>query len=488
MSRIRSRAAIAAALAGAAALAAGLAVPPGAGATTAPPVPAVRAILAPAPGTAPSVVVPLLGQAHGAPVAGARAATTRPAPITSPLTPSECAARWHIACYSAGLLRKVYGLGPDEGKGAIIGLIMPYDNPHIMHDLGVYARQSGLGTPDFHVISIGHPAVASPSNPAQDAAETEETLDVEMLYATAPKARINLYQTPVDFSLSPNGFSYYAGILKWVAAQRPRVDAVSLSLGFAEQNYAEENGNSTAAGNAVIQAQATALNASINDGITLTVATGDTGAAGIDLAGTGLYTSPSVLFPASDPAVIGASGTEVRAGNAGNRVWADEAWANQGDYGATGGGVSTVFARPSYQNPYSTATGRGVGDISMDAATESAVWMYSSVYDPFPGEAPGWMYVAGTSAAAPEFTGIVGDTAAQVGHPMGDIHPELYALAAHPAANGIESVWNGCNADYGIDGGYCAASGPWSPDGVGTVGNGRLFVAALARAALARAA
>jgi subtilase family serine protease len=287
--------------------------------------------------------------------------------------------------------------------------------------------------------------------------------------------------------LSPNGLGYFADVLARLPALRPRVDAVSLSLGFAEGNYAEENG-STAAGDAVIRKQAATINAAIRAGITLTVATGDTGSAGVNLAGTGLYSEPAVLFPASDPLVIGASGTEVYASDAGNRTRPDEVWADGGDNAATGGGLSQVFGRPGYQRPYAALTGnhRGVGDVAMDAATETPVWMYTSEYNLFPNQATGWELIAGTSASAPEFTGIVADAAAIAGHPLGDIHPALYAMALNPAASGIQPVTSGCNTDYGVPG-YCASTRPWSlPDGIGTVGNGARFVAALAAAASRR--
>lgn len=479
---MKRKAAIMAALASAVAAAA-LAAPAIARATTTPTRAAAPAGFTIQPPAAPAL--PLLGQAHGIPLAGNQAATTTPAPIPSPLTPSQCRMRFGFPCYDGSRLREIYGLTQhDEGRGAVIGLIMPYHNPVAAHDLRVYARQAGLGAPNLHITEIGHPVTASPANVAQAAAEMEETLDLDMLYAMAPKARINLYETQADFSLSPLGFSYYANVLKWVAAQRPRVDVVSLSMGWAEGNYAEAAG-SVPAGDAAMRQQAAMLNASIRAGVTLTVATGDTGSAGINLAGTGLYPQPTVYFPASDPVVVGASGTEVSASDAGHRISPDVVWSNQGDNGATGGGLSSVFPRPSWQNPYSGVTGnhRGVGDVSMDGATGSPIWIYSSEYDLFSNEAPGWMFVAGTSASAPMFTGVVADAAAIAGHRLGDIHPALYRLAQHPVASGIERVTSGCNTDYGVAG-FCAGPGPYSlPDGVGTVGNGDLFIHRLALAA-----
>jgi subtilase family serine protease len=492
MFRIRRKAVMMAALAAVAA--ATVAVPAVAGATTTPPTPTVRT-LAPAQRTSPVGVLPLMGQEqeqqHGVPIAGyraARAATTAPAAITSPLTPSQCVARFKVPCYDGRVLREIYGQKAwDEGKGGVVALIMPYNNPVAAHDLDVYAAQSGLPKPDLVVKDIGHPVTANPANPVQTDAMVEEELDLQMIDAMAPKAEILLVQVPVDFSLSPLDFGYYGSVLEGLVTQKPKVDAVSLSLGWAEENYAEA-ADSPTEGNAIIRSQAAAIDKAVRDGITFTVATGDTGSAGVDLAGTGVYTTPSVLFPASDPMVLGASGTEVSANDAGGRTTPDTVWSNGGDNGATGGGLSGVFALPAYQRPYSTASGRGVGDLSMDAATESPVWVYTSRYNAFSNEALGWQLIAGTSAAAPEETGLITDAAAYAHRPLGYIQPYLYKMALHPVANGLEPVTSGCNGDYGVAG-FCATDAPWSaPDGVGTVQNGARFVVALARAASAKAA
>jgi subtilase family serine protease len=424
-------------------------------------------------------------QQHARVRAGFRAAANdAPVPIESPLTPSQCEAAIHVLCYDGRVLRAVYGQKAwDEGRGATIALAMPYNNPVAGADLDVYATEAGLPKPNLHIYNVGRPVTANPNNPVQTGAMVEEELDLEMLDAFAPLARIDLIQTAVDFSQNPDDFTYYVDVLRGFAAHH-RVDVASLSLGWAEENYAEQAGSATA-GNAVIRGQAAILNQVIRDGVTFTVATGDTGSAGVDLAGTGVYTTPGVLFPASDPAVIGASGTLVTANDAGERTRADVVWSNGGDNGATGGGLSQVFRRPAYQSAYAAITGnhRGVGDAGMDAATESPVWVYTSRYNAFGNEPLGWQLIAGTSAAAPELTGLIADAAAVAGHPLGDIHAALYKMALQPVANGILPVVSGCNSDFGIAG-YCAASGPYSlPDGIGTVANGARFVRALALAA-----
>jgi subtilase family serine protease len=439
----------------------------------------------------PAGVLPPLGEASAAAGQAVRAsaADASPAPVTAPMTPSACQAAYGTPCYSADLLREIYGLTGmrNEGQGATVALIMPYRNPVLRHDLDTYASQAGLPVPDLHISEVGHPVTASTGNFDQTIASQEGELDAEMILAMAPKVRLDYIQTQTDFSLSPGGFSYAASLLQQLPALRPEVDAVSFSLGSSEENYAEQAG-STAAGDAVIRQQSADISAAAGSGITVMASTGDTGPASSNLAGTAVYPQPAVYFPASDPQVTGVSGTQVHAGDDGVRTGPDSVWSNDGDGGATGGGLSTVFTRPSYQDPYASLTGnhRGVGDAAMDGASDTPVWMYTSKYNIFTDQAAGWVRVAGTSASSPLFTGIVALAAAQAGHPLGDINPALYAMARHGAADGIAPVTSGCNTDDGIQG-YCATAGPWSlPDGNGTIDDAARFVPALAAAASRR--
>lgn len=429
-------------------------------------------------------VLPLLGMAQAAPRAAARTKAAAPVSVTAPSTPSQCQAKLHVSCYDGRLLRAIYGVAgtPYQGQGATVALIMPYRNPVIRHDLNVYSRQAGLPAPDLHVTEFGHPVTASTRNSDQTLAEAEETLDLEMIHAMAPMARLDLVETEKDFSRAPSGFSYAAAILrKLPSILGHRVDAASFSLGSSEQNYAEEAG-STARGDAVIRRQATDIDAAVRGGTTVMAGTGDTGAASYNLAGTKVYRRPSVFFPAADSTVTAVSGAAVHADDSGTRTSPDTVWESDG---ATGGGLSRVWSRPSWQNPYASLTGnhRGIGDVAMDGASQTEVWTYTSRFFPFKDQAPGWVHIAGTSVSAPLFTGLVADAAALAGHSLGNINPPLYALARSGAAAGVQPITSGCNTYDGIRG-YCAGPGPWSlPDGTGTVEDAALFVPALAAAA-----
>jgi hypothetical protein len=94
---------------------------------------------------------------------------------------------------------------------------------------------------------------------------------------------------------------------------------------------------------------------------------------------------------------------------AGNRTSPDTVWNDTynvaqnelafGDAGpnpdASNGGVSSIFARPWYQNGVARVVGnaRGVPDITMSAACSGAIQDYQS----YPGSPAGWYLSCGTS-------------------------------------------------------------------------------------------
>jgi len=160
-------------------------------------------------------------------------------------------------------------------------------------------------------------------------------------------------------------------------------------------------------------------------------------------------------------------GTMLSLNAAGNRTKPDQAW-NDG-FGATGGGLSTVFARPAFQDHEQSVVGdaRGTPDISMSAAVNGAVVLYASFKD-FEDSPPGpddWSLVGGTSEATPLFAGIVALVDQAVGHRVGDLDPLLYSHASIP---GLVDVTKGNNSFAGVTG-FNAGPGYDLATGLGTV-------------------
>ena len=112
----------------------------------------------------------------------------------------------------------------------------------------------------------------------------------------------------------------------------------------------------------------------------------------------------SVEYPASSPHVVAVGGTRLTLGSGG--AWASEKVWN-GD-GASGGGCSTIFEAPAWQQSVAgfAAVGcagkRAVADVSADADPYTGV----AVYDSTPvkegsTERSGWVTMGGTSVASP---------------------------------------------------------------------------------------
>jgi subtilase family serine protease len=201
----------------------------------------------------------------------------------------------------------------------------------------------------------------------------------------------------------------------------------------------------------------------------------------MELNGSTYYTDPVTSWPDSDPLVTGVGGTELVAGKdstftsvAWNDTYSKHIGGGTTPY-ATGGGLSVLFSRPSYQNGVKNVVGaaRGVPDVSMNAACSSPVFTYQSF--PEADTAAGWYPDCGTSEATPEFAGIVALADQIAGHALGVINPTLYKLAAEHAP-GIVPVTAGNNTvtfdqdstTYTVKG-FHAQAGYSLVDGVGTV-------------------
>ncbi len=170
-------------------------------------------------------------------------------------------------------------------------------------------------------------------------------------------------------------------------------------------------------------------------------------------------------------------------------VWNDDTYANSSDKGATGGGHSIYFARPTYQDAVSGVVGatRSVPDISMSAGCYGAVDIYESFLGH--GTSPGWHTECGTSEATPLLAGIVALADQEAKHALGLINPDLYAMSG-VAHNGIVDVTQGTNAvsfhnaahKLVIVPGFSATTGYDLASGLGTV-DAALFVPALVKVA-----
>jgi kumamolisin len=191
-------------------------------------------------------------------------------------------------------------------------------------------------------------------------------------------------------------------------------------------------------------------------GMSVFVAAGDDGAD--DNVGDGLA---HVDFPASSPSVTACGGTSLiyQLGIRSETVWNDLSG------GATGGGISSVFARPPYQqalpmpaNLNGTMQGRGLPDVSAvaDPDTGYAVFVDNS-----------WQTVGGTSAVAPLFAGMAARFNQLNSRYSGLFNTVIYGMSGAAAFNDVVSGNNSCDGVQGYSAapGWDAVSGFGSPKG-----------------------
>ena len=271
----------------------------------------------------------------------------------------------------------------------------------------------------------------------------ETTLDVEYAHALAPGATILLVETPVSENEGTSGFPQIVQAEQYVI-DHGLGEVISQSFGATEETFASYAAAPAAARRLPRRRQPPRHRA------------GRLGRRGRDrLQGqrADYYTRRVTSWPDSDPLVTAVGGTQlVESGGAYTSVaWNDtyntasnEYWGGSTDPDplASGGGTSEFFARPSYQDGVKAVTGasRGVPDISMSAACNGAVNVYSS----FPSGPAGWSLTCGTSEATPEFAAVVALADQVAGHPLGLLNPALYALLAEHAP-GLVDVTAGNN-------------------------------------------
>jgi subtilase family serine protease len=401
-------------------------------------------------------------------------------------TPSQanCVEFGFYHCLTPEQVETAYNLPPlysrgITGKGETIVIVDSFGSPTIEKDLTAFDKQFKLpAPPSFRIIA---PAGKLPKWNADDSDMTgwgdETTLDVEYAHTIAPGAKILLVETPVSETEGVTGFPQIVKAESYVL-EHHLGDVISQSFSATEQTFtglAQINHYGLRA--AYVRA------AEEKDGPTVLAASGDSGVADVGLNQVTYYTHRVTSWPDSDPLVTGVGGTELVAGK-GNTftsvAWNDTYNKHLGDgtvpY-ASGGGLSVLFTRPSYQNGVENVVGsaRGVPDISMSGSCSAPVFTYQSF--PQEGTPAGWYPECGTSEATPEFAGIVALADQVAGHALGLINPTLYKLSEEKAP-GIVPVTSGNNTVTFVQGtpaktytipGFKAKAVYSLADGVGTV-------------------
>jgi parallel beta-helix repeat protein len=223
------------------------------------------------------------------------------------------------------------------------------------------------------------------------------------------------------------------------------------------------------------------------EGITVLVASGDSGAAGCESGSSdwapsgqavnGICSSPfsvcvggTEFDDSASPGLYWSSATNSVTQSSALRYIPEVAWNDSGTvlYGSGlwsgGGGRSSIYARPSWQVGPGVPNDnwRYVPDVSLNASEHDGYLLYLK----------GTSYVAGgTSASSPAFAGIMALVVQQTQSRQGNVNTILYPMANRQATGGpaaFHDITSGDNSVPGVSG-YTAGKGYDAVSGLGSV-------------------
>lgn len=335
-----------------------------------------------------------------------------------------------VRCYGPHQMRTAYDIqrvldAGINGTGTTIVIIDAFQSPTIRHDLRTFDTLFNLHPTTLNIIAPDGLTPFNPNDPNQVGWAAEISLDVEYSHAIAPNATIDLVLAKSNMDADILSATKYA-------VHNNLGNVISQSFGEGETCMAP----------ALRQLQHQVFQEAVNKGITLFASSGDQGAAQPTCNGASFFLSAST--PASDPLVTAVGGTYLNANPQSGTYHGEAAWNDQ--FGASGGGFSTLFARPSYQNGFDIKTMRGVPDIAYDADVNGGVlgvWSSS-------GQGPNLVFIfGGTSAGSPQMAGELALVNQQFGR-QGNINPTLYdGFARHGYLTFFHDITVGTNTFTG---------------------------------------
>ena len=317
---------------------------------------------------------------------------------------------------SAAQLRHYVGLDKIAacGDGVTVAVIFSAGTTNITADLATYSTAMGLPVPDANHFQV---LIGGGGSCAANAPPLESHIDVEMVHALAPNAKI-LLVCGSDSSATARG-----RVIEY-AITTGGADIVSMSWGSPESQADMDILEP------IFQAHPDVL---------FLAGSGDSGSN--DLNG-----APRVAYPASSPEVLAVGAT------------ADDGGENLNAWVRSGGGISAFFARPAWQDALNSIAGlagtmRLVPDLAMNGSDLRPTAIYG---------ASGWTNGYGTSVSTPIAAGFFAIVNQIYGRRMGDLHAKLYALLPSQL-NYFRDVVTGSNGDYRAGPGYDMLTGLGTP-------------------------
>jgi subtilase family serine protease len=357
------------------------------------------------------------------------------------------------AGYSPTVIETAYGITPllqrgINGAGETVLIPEPFtpgslsltgNATDIRQDLARFDGRYNLPAVSLQIDT----SVAGSSAPYN--ANYEEVEDVEVLHAVAPKAAIEVVLLPADVTSS--GTKFTGAVLDVVkAAITADAAVVSFSGSFGEHYLTSKNAAE----------MHDALRDARDHNITFVAASGDSGSVSDN------GPPREVSLPASDPLVLGVGGTTLTANSSSGAYVGEVGWHDPFGQNASGGGFSTLYRRPAYQDGVHGITSmRGVPDVSADANHKTGmtlVFSNGSKYMTNPG--------GGTSASSPLWAGVVALADQSAARHLGFVNAALYRIATGSsygkAFHDVTTGDNTVSTSKGTVTGYQASRG-WDP-------------------------
>ncbi len=318
--------------------------------------------------------------------------------------------------YTPAEIRSYLGLSGD-GTGVTVGIVDAFHSPTLHSDVNHFSGRFGLPPACRRHHTSGCFVLRQMTRPHTRTNlgwQVEESLDVEWVHAIAPMATIVVSEARTN-SIK----SLFTALRR--AANAPGVVVIGNSWGGFEGRGETNFDHFCELSSAVC-----------------VFASGDFGAPG--------------FYPAYSPDVVAVGGTSLNLG-AGGSVVSETAWSCRFDCrgtGGSGGGVSRFEPRPGYQDPVSTATGRGIPDVSFDADVNTGVPVFATLrHHHF------WFLVGGTSFSAQAWTAIIAvadQTRTTPLHATGfEAQQAIYGLTLRDITEGTNGVCATCTAGPGYD-------------------------------------
>ena len=383
------------------------------------------------PPNVPSRLAPAIRGIHG--LQPHQRLHRRPRPTLAPLVGSGSSLPYYPAQIAQAYNANTLGLTGVGQTIAVYALAFPRPT-----DLTSFWTTTGVAASMANIQNVkvsGGPGANTSTGSIQEA-----TLDVEWASALAPGAVIRVYAADENDPVSDD--ELIQQILADLPTQ-PTLHQLTISFGADESTSARD----------YIAIEAQYMASLVSAGVTVFAASGDTGALGNN--GT-----VQTGYPASMPDVTAVGGTTLILDSDGN-VASESAWgnlANTGRTGASGGGISTIFSRPTWQNIAGMPAGamRVVPDVAAvgDPGTGGLL-----VYNGHQSQ------IGGTSLSSPVWAAwcaLINEARAAAGKPpLGALNPRIYPLAGTAV---FRDITTGGNSLYRAGAGYDLCTGIGVPN------------------------